>query len=58
MEMMRDFELTARDLYIKIANSPDVLQQQIKDTFANMAEEEQGHADIVQKVINIINNTL
>jgi rubrerythrin len=58
MEMMKDFELTARDLYIKIANSPDVLQQQIKDTFANMAEEEQGHADIVQKIINIINNTL
>lgn len=58
MEMMKDFELTARDLYIKIANSPDVPQQQIKDTFANMAEEEQGHADIVQKIINIINNTL
>jgi rubrerythrin len=58
MEMMKDFELTARDLYIKIANSPDVPQQQIKDTFANMAEEEQRHADIVQKIINIINNTL
>lgn len=58
MEMMKDFELTARDLYIKIANSSDVQQQQIRDTFARMAEEEQGHADIVQKIINIINNTL
>jgi rubrerythrin len=58
MEMMKDFELTAKDLYIKIANSSDVQQQQIKNAFAKMAEEEQGHADIVQKIINIVTNTL
>jgi rubrerythrin len=58
MEMMKDFELTARDLYVKVANSPDVQQRQIRDTFANMAREEQEHADIVQKIINIIKNTL
>jgi rubrerythrin len=57
-EMMRDFELTARDLYVKIAASPDVGEQQIKDTFARIAEDEQRHADIVQKIINIITNTL
>ena len=57
-EMMRDFELTAKDLYVKIASSPDVEQQQIKDTFAKIAEDEQRHADIVQKIINIITNTL
>jgi rubrerythrin len=58
MKMMKDFELTARDLYVKVANSPDVQQRQIRDTFANMAREEQEHADIVQKIINIIKNTL
>jgi len=57
-EMMKDFELTAKNLYIKIAGSPDVTQQQIKDTFTKMADDEQRHADIVQKIINIINNTL
>jgi rubrerythrin len=57
-EMMKDFELTAKDLYVKIVNSPDVEQQQIKDTFAKIAEDEQRHADIVQKIINIITNTL
>ena len=57
-EMMKDFELTAKDLYVKIAASPDVEQQQIKDTFAKIAEDEQRHADIVQKIINIITNTL
>ena len=57
-EMMRDFELTAKDLYIKIVNSPDVEQQQIKNIFAKIAEDEQRHADIVQKIINIVTNTL
>jgi rubrerythrin len=57
-EMMRDFELTAKNLYVKIAASPDVEQQQIKDIFAKVAEDEQRHADIVQKIINIITNTL
>lgn len=57
-EMMRDFELTANDLYVKIAASPDVEQQQIKNIFAKIAEDEQRHADIVQKIINIITNTL
>ena len=57
-EMMKDFELSARDLYVKIASSPDVGEQQIKDTFANIAQDEQRHADIVQKIINIITNAL
>jgi rubrerythrin len=57
-EMMKDFELTAKNLYTRIASSPDVEQQQIKATFARIAEDEQRHADIVQKIINIVNNAL
>jgi rubrerythrin len=57
-EMMKDFELTAKNLYVKIVNSPDVEQQQIKDAFAKIAQDEQRHADIVQKIINIVINTL
>lgn len=57
-EMMRDFELTIRDLYIRITKSPDVKEQQIKDTFAKIADDEQCHADIVQKIINIASNAL
>ena len=57
-EMMKDFELSAKDLYIKIASSPDVTQQRIKDAFTTIAEDEQRHAEIVQKIINIITNTL
>lgn len=57
-EMMKDFELTARDVYIRITKSPDVKEQQIKDIFAKIAEDEQRHADIVQKIINIATNAL
>jgi hypothetical protein len=57
-EMMRDFELTARDVYIRITKSPDVKEQRIKDIFAKIAEDEQRHADIVQKIINIAANAL
>ena len=57
-EMMKDFELTVKALYIKIVGSPDVKEQRIKDIFAKMAEEEQLHADIVQKIINIVTNAL
>lgn len=57
-QMMKGFELSAKDLYIKIATSPDVREQQIKDTFATIAEDEQRHADIVQKIIDIVAKTL
>jgi rubrerythrin len=57
-EMMKDFELTARNLYIKITKSPDVKDQKIKDIFAKIAEDEQRHADLVQKIINIATNAL
>jgi rubrerythrin len=57
-EMMKDFELTVKNLYLKIAASPDVREQQIKDIFAKIAEDEQRHADIVQKIINIAANAL
>ena len=57
-EMMKDFELTARDVYIRITKSPDVKDQQIKDVFAKIAEDEQRHADVVQKIINIASNAL
>ncbi|MFA5239003.1 MAG: hypothetical protein WC476_04745 [Phycisphaerae bacterium] len=57
-EMMRDFELSTKALYIKIINSPDVKEQKIKDIFAKIAEDEQRHSELVQKIINIATNAL
>lgn len=57
-EMMREFELSTRDLYVKIINSPDVKDRNVKDIFVKIAADEQRHADIVGKIINIATNAL
>jgi rubrerythrin len=57
-EMMREFEVSARDLYIKITKSPDVKDPKIKDIFTKIADDEQRHSELVQKIINITNNAL
>ncbi len=57
-EMMKDFELSTRGLYIEIVGSPDVENQKVKDIFSKIADDEQRHADIVQKIINIATNAL
>ncbi len=57
-EMMREFELSTRDLYLRITNSPDVKEQNIKNIFAKIADDEQRHAELVGKIIDIAANAL
>lgn len=57
-EMMKEFELSTRDLYIRIINSPDVKEQKIKDIFAKIADDEQRHSELVGKIIDIAENAL
>jgi hypothetical protein len=57
-EMMKEFELSTRDLYIKIVNSPDVKDQNIKDIFVKIADDEQRHSELVGKIIDIATNAL
>jgi rubrerythrin len=57
-ESMKTFEESARDLYIRISSESSIEDKNIKDVFGRMAKDEQRHADIVQKVINIVTNAL
>jgi len=57
-ETMKSFETSARDLYIKISSDPGVEDRHIKNVFAKIAEDEQRHADLVQKIIDIVNTSL
>ena len=54
-ETMKSFEESARDLYIRISSDPGVEDERIKNTFRVIAKDEQRHADLVQKIINIVN---
>ena len=55
-QTMKSFEESARDLYLKISSEPSIQDQNIKDVFARIAQDEQRHAEIVQKIINIVTN--
>jgi rubrerythrin len=57
-ETMKSFELSAKDLYARIAVDPTVRQKKVKDTFAALAREEQQHAGVVQEIIDIIRESL
>jgi rubrerythrin len=57
-EMMKAVELTARDLYARIAADPDVQPKKVKDAFSSLAKDEQQHADLVEEIVNIVRNAL
>ena len=53
-ETMKSLELSGYDLYTQIANDRRISTQKIRDTFRKMAKDEQNHAEIVQKIIDLL----
>jgi len=58
LEMMKSFEASARDLYVRISSDPGVEDRNIKNVFAKIAEDEQKHVELVQKIIDAVNVSL
>jgi rubrerythrin len=56
LELMEGFELSARDFYTRISSDPQFGDEQFRETFRNMAEAEQRHAEIVREIIELVNN--
>jgi rubrerythrin len=57
-ETMKSFEESTRDVYLMISSEPSLEDQNIKDVFGEIADDEQRHAEIVQKIINIVSVSL
>ncbi len=57
-ETMKSLELSARDLYARVAADPTVEPQKVRNAFASLAKDEQKHAEVVQEIINIAANAL
>jgi rubrerythrin len=57
-ETMKSFELSAHDLYTKIAADPGVGPEKFRTAFASLAADEKRHADLVQEIISIVGNAL
>ena len=58
LEVMKGFELSAKDFYTRIYSDPQVKEQPIINAFESIAEDELRHAEIVQEIIDLVNNTL
>lgn len=55
-QQMKELEESARDYYLKVSRDPLLKDQEIKNVFKIISEEEQKHANIMEKIINLINN--
>ena len=58
LKTMQSFEVSAHELYGRIAGDPGIEERKVKDAFTRLAEDEQRHADLVGEIINIVNNAL
>lgn len=56
LKLMEGFELSAKDFYTRISSDPLLGDEDLRETFRNMAEAEQRHAEIVQEIIELVNN--
>lgn len=57
LELMEGFELSARDFYRRICADPQFEDLQLRETFQDLADAEQRHAEIVREIIELVNNT-
>lgn len=58
LEVMKGYELSAKDFYTRVYSDPNVEEQQVKEAFKSIAEDEQRHAEVVQEIIDLANNAL
>ncbi len=56
-ETMKLFELSAHNLYTRIADDPRVSLRKVKTAFRRLADDERRHADLVQEIIDLIKKT-
>jgi len=52
--LMKGFEESARDFYLKVCADPSVEKEQVKQIFKDVAKDEEQHVKIVQEIIALI----
>lgn len=55
---MKEFEKSAGDFYSKVASDERVADENIKKAFREIAQDEERHGEIVQKIIDIVKTNL
>jgi rubrerythrin len=57
-DTMRSIEESARDFYRQIVIDPRVDSPEVKQIFAHIAEDEQRHIEIVDRIVHLIRTSL
>ena len=57
-ETMKLIEQDAHDFYVKASQDPSVKDEKIRKCFSRIAEDEQYHIELVDRIINILTNCL
>ncbi len=57
-EEMAALEAQARDMYNRTAHDPSVQDATVRNVFAKISKEEEAHVKIVERIQQIIKNTL
>lgn len=57
-KLMKSFEQSAHDSYSRICSDPQIKNNEVKSALKKIAQDEQKHVEITQKIINIVTNTL
>jgi rubrerythrin len=57
-DTMRLIEESARDFYRQIVVDPRVESPEVKSMFARIADDEQRHIEIVDRIVNLIRASL
>ena len=56
--MMKLLELDARDFYLKASRDESIKDEEVRNCFGLIAEDEQHHIELVDRITNILNNCL
>lgn len=57
-KLMKEFEKWAGGFYRQVTLNPQIKDEEVKKVFEETAEDENRHAFIIQKLINLITNNL
>jgi len=55
-ETMKMIEQDAHDFYVQVSQDRNVKDEKIKTCFSRIAEDEQYHIELVERIINIVRN--
>ena len=55
-ETMRLIEQDAHEFYLKASTDPNIADRRVRTCFGHIAQDEQHHVELVERIMNILRN--